>query len=84
MGTWTCVRTRPLPALEPGWHPDLAVSTPDADQMTAGTTHRTKQCELGNAFLALAQSCQSETNTNHSRTVGLTQKALNTFYGQIL
>lgn len=42
-----------------------------------------EQCEVGNAFLALAQSCQLETNINHSGAVGQTQKALYTFYGQI-
>lgn len=55
------------------------------DQMTAGTTLMTKPCGLGDAFLASAQSCQSETNINHSRAVGLSLKeALYTFYGQIL
>lgn len=66
-----CVCVRPLTA-QPwslGWHPDLAISTSDADQMTAGTTLMSEQYELGNAFLDSAQSCQSETNTNHSRAV---------------
>lgn len=44
----------------------------------------TEQCESGNAFSALARSCQSETNTNGSRAKGLAQKALYTFCGQIL
>lgn len=68
-------------ALKPGF----AISTLDADQMTAGTTLMTKPCGLGDAFLASAQSCQSETNINHSRAVGLSlEEALYTFYGQIL
>lgn len=54
---------------------------PDADQMTVGTALMTEQCDLGDAFLALAQSCPSETNINHSRAMGM---SLYTFFEQIL
>lgn len=52
---------------------------PDADQMTAGTSLMTEHSELGDASLALAQRCQSETNINPE-----SWDYLSTFYGQIL
>lgn len=57
------VFTRPLAVLGPQAASRSCFDIADADQMTAGTTPMTEQCELGDAFWALAQSCQSETNT---------------------
>lgn len=79
MNTQTCVCTRSLTAWESGWHPHLAFSMPDADQMTAGRSLMTERPELDDASLDLAQSCPSETNINYSRALGLS-----TFYGQFL
>lgn len=48
--------------------------------MTAGTTLRTEQWELDDAFLASAHNRQSEADINHSRAVGLYFKELSTAF----